>query len=343
MGTSVLSPESVTVGQAGHQVFSVLVAREGNFTGDITLSGKDLPPGVSVTPQVISGRQKQANLVVSAAAEAPPYVGPIRVLATATIGGKKIEREVRSASITWPVAQAAPTISRLDRELVLAVRDRAPYTLVAKTAKLNVPQGDKIAIPIHVNRAGDFKRPITVLALNLPPGLAQQPLTIDASKDSGTVVLDNKGTVPSGNFTLVLRGQTQPANAKPNQQKKATEPGNYLQACSPIALTIVPKTLGKLSVPGNVKLSAGKEVEVVVKIARLNEYAGPFRVEMVGAKGLKSAMTTIPAGKDEAKLMLATDDARPGTNTTATIRATAMFNDSIPIVHEAKLTVAVTK
>lgn len=345
MGTSPLNPETITLGQAGNQVLTILAFREGNFTGDITLSAKDLPPGLSIVPQVVSSHQKQANLVISAAAEAPPFVGAVRIVGTAIVSGNKVEREVRSASITWPVAQTAPTISRLDRELVLAVRDRAPYTLIAQNTKVQIPLGDKISIPVKINRAGDFTQSVNVVALNLPPGLTlQQPVTLEKGKDAATVVLGNKGTVLPGNYTLVLRGQTQPVNMKPNNnQKKGGEPGNYLQASGPIALTIIPKSLAKVSLPGNVKIPAGKSATVTVNVARQSDYRGPFKVELVDPKGVSAEETTIPAGKDEAKLSLTADDAKAGANTTVLVRVTAMFNDTIPIVHEAKLNVSFTK
>jgi hypothetical protein len=53
---------------------------------------------------------------------------------------------------------------------------------------------------------------------------------------------------------------------------------------------------------------------------------------------------TIPAGKDEAKLLLrALADAAPGNRTNLVVRATALLNGSTPLTHEAKINVNVVK
>ena len=124
------NPDAALVRQGGHQVFSVLVWRQDGFNGAITLTGANLPPGVTVKPQTISGAQKQTFIAVSAVPEAHAWEGPIQLMATATVQGKEVVREVRAATITWPVLQAnVPAISRLDRSLVLAVRERGPFSL----------------------------------------------------------------------------------------------------------------------------------------------------------------------------------------------------------------------
>jgi Bacterial pre-peptidase C-terminal domain len=249
MPVSQLTPDSVVINQASHQAYTVFVFRHGGFTGDVTLTGANLPPGITVQPQVIGGNQKQANLIVSAGAGAPPFAGGISVVGTGTVNGTKLVREVRAATITWPVAQAAPTISRLDRELTLAVRGPAPYLLAADN-EAAFTQGEKIIINLKVTRQGDFKKSISIVALNLPANLVQQPLTIAAGADSGKLVFDYKGgSLPAGTkLTLALRGQTLAPVAK-GVQPKGTEPTNFLQTCNPISVTIVPKKTGRLAPP----------------------------------------------------------------------------------------------
>src|SRR5439155_3671928 len=133
--------------------------------------------------------------------------GALKLIGTATIAGKRVVREVRSATITWPVPQPAPTVTRLDRELVLAVRDRPPFTLLAESAKITINQGERISIPVKVHRLDEkFQTAIQVTALALPPGYAVQPLTLAPGKDSGTLNVDGKGMASAGVFTVILRG-----------------------------------------------------------------------------------------------------------------------------------------
>src|SRR5439155_2573208 len=141
--------------------------------------GEDLPPGVGLKPQVIAPGQKQAVVVVHAEPNAARWAGAIKIVGSATSKGQKLAREVRSATITWPVAQAnIPTLTRLDRELCLAVRDKAVYTLVADKDKIVVNQGEKITIPVKLIGNDNFKGNVQIAAIGGPPGLIGQPVNL---------------------------------------------------------------------------------------------------------------------------------------------------------------------
>jgi len=350
MPAAASTTESVVLGQAGHQAFTILVHRTGGFTGDVTIAADKLPPGVATRPQVVAGNQKQSAISVSAAPEAPPYAGPMSLIATAMIAGKKVTREVRAAGITWSLLQQqqnTPLISRLDRELVIAVRDKAPYSLSVGKDQITVLQGEKISVPVKVTPiAADFKANVQVSALTPSPSVNQPPQSVTITPGKEAVVnLDNKLTATPGNFTLILRGQTQPP--QPNQQPKPGGPRNLIQTTPPIAVTIVPKQLAKLTVPQNsTKIKPGGSADVAIKVSRQFDYRGEFKVEVdaKGAKGVTAETAPIKAGEDEAILKVKVDQGiPPGGNATITVRVIAMFNDTLPVVHEAKLTVAVVK
>lgn len=348
MPTSTIAPEGSIVNQAGGAAFNVYVWRLGNFNEEITLSGQDLPQGVGVKPQIIASSQKQAVVVVHADADAKPWAGGIKIVGTATAGGKKLVREVRSATITWPVAQAnIPTITRIDRELVVAVRDKAPYTLVLGTQKISVVQGEKISIPVKVVGEGAFKTNVQVAALGGPAGLIATPVTITPGQ-GGNVTLDAKGGMAftPGNYTVFLRGQTQPINPKQPPPKGAAP--NIVNISMPVSVTIVPKVLGKLTAtPQNAKVSLGKDVEITVRFARQFDLPLALKVETIlppGVKGISAKDVTIKAGDDEAKIVVSVaPTATVGMTPQITIRATAMFNDTVPIVHETKVSLSIAK
>src|SRR5262249_47974663 len=153
-------------------------------------------------------------------------------------------------------------------------------------------------------------------------------LQLSPGKETGNLVIDYKGPASPGNFTLILRGQTQPPNPKQPQPPKAGGPVNLVQHTTPIQLTVIPKSLAKLTLPqGNVKVQPGKEAEIVFKVARQFDYAGEFQVEAMlpkDTKGLTISATTIKAGADEAKLIVRADDgAKLGVNANVTIRVIA--------------------
>lgn len=341
-----LAPDSAVLNQGSHQALQVFAFRLGGFAGDIALSAKHLPEGVSMSPQTIAGSQKQAALVLTATPDAPFMGGPIRIVGTATVNGQNLVREVRSASITWPVQQQnIPTTSRLDRELVLAVRDKAPYTLGFEKTKIVVQQGERIQVPIRLNvLSPEFKSTVQLVSLSMPTGMTMQPASVSAGKDSATLNFDAKPNVVPGTYTLVVRGQTQPVG-KPLPPKA---PPNVVQTAPPVTVTIVPKQLAKLSVPaGLVKIAVGKEVEIPVKVARQLDYAGPFTLEVVlpaEIKGVTAEASSIKPGENDGKITIRIEPgASVGSSPVILIRAIALFNDEFPVAHEAKVTLNIGK
>jgi hypothetical protein len=349
MPASPNTPDACILSQGGHQLFTVFVWRLDGFNSEITLTAADLPEGVTCPPQTIAATAKQASLVVSASGEAPLWTGQIKVLGTATINGRKITREARSATISWPVPQVnLPTLSRLDRSLVLAVRDKAPFALLARLEKTRVFAGEKISVPVKVVRnLAEFKGQVVLVAVSLPPELTMGgPKQINLNGDKGDLVLTVKPNTAPGTYTAVLRGQGQFAF---NKDPKVKNKGNILvsQALPPITVTVLPKQLAKISVtPANATVKLGNQTEVTVKLARLYDYQGEFKVALVlppGVKGVSSEEVTIPAGKDTAKLVVEVDpDAGTGPRN-LTLRATTLFEGNMPITHDAKLNINVVK
>jgi hypothetical protein len=342
-------PDACSLGQGGSQNYLVFVHRVDGFKGQIALSMEGLPMGVTCKPQVLGPGLKQALLVVTAADNVPKWTGEVKVTGTATINGQSVTRQARPASITWPVQaqQNVPTITRLDRQLMLAVRDKsqAPFHIVAGTEKVTVVHGDKVNIPIKVIRhLPDFKAQlqIQVIPNELPPNVTFGNLTLTPGKDEQPLVLAVAASVPPGDYNLVFRGF---GPASPNPKGK---PVNVVLPSTPVQLTVLPKQVATLSVNNanpNVKL--GTQSEIVVKVARMYDFDGPFKVKLVlpaGVKDVSADEVTIPAGQNEAKLIVRVLDKAPaGNRQNISIQAVAVVNGNVPLTHETKINVNVVK
>jgi hypothetical protein len=349
--------DAATVGQGGNTAFTVLAWRRDGFNGDIHLSAEGLPPGVTCPPQGMNGTQRQATLVLSAAADAAAWTGDIKIKGTATIKGQKVEREARPGGIVWQLQQPqqlTPTISRLDRSLALAVRDKAPYGLAATIDKAVLTQGDKATITLKVTRnwpeakgaiavvtqiqgvPTEFPQGLTIPnATTLQPNAAEAPLAVSVGTN-----------VPPGVYNLVFRSQTtSPFNKDPKAPQKPNV--NIVQPSSAVTVTILPKALGTLSLnSNNPQVKVGAEAQVGLKVQRLFGYDGEFKVQVIpppGVQGISIADVAVPAGKDDAVLVVkAAADAAPGNRTEIVVRATAMYNNN-PVVQEIKFAVNVVK
>jgi hypothetical protein len=359
-GASTTQPEAVTVSGGGYGAFTILAERRPGFTGDIELSVEGLPPGVSCPPQTLAGSIGRTTLVLSGAADVASWSGEVKIKGTATIDGKKVVREARGASIIWPVQPNSNTvtISRVDRSAFLSVHGKAPFTLIPTLDKNEVTQGDKAVLKVKVDRLlADLKGPLQIQVMQgpqqqgaeLPVNLRinnNQPINVNAGQKEGTLNVTVGADVPPGVYNVVLRGQTQ-GQYQRDPKNKQKQNIFFVQPSAPVSITVLPKSLATFTVANpspTVKL--GKEVEVVVRVARKFNYTGPFTVQLVvppGVKGIEAEDVTIPAGKDEAKLVVRVPaDAAVGNRGNLVVKATTTFGKT-PVVHESKFSVNVVK
>lgn len=344
--------DSLNVGKGGVGAYNVYPYREGGFKGDIELSIEGLPAGVTAPPQVFGPGAKQAMLAVVVSDAAPEkYEGVVTVKGTAVINGQKVVRVARPATVTWGIAQpqnATPTIARHDRALVFAIRDKAPVAVTPMKDKVVGSLGDKIDIPFKLNRIdAEFKGNFQVGAAagELPAGMTVNNLTFAPGKDEQTLVVTTAATTPPGTYNLVLRGF---GSITPKDLKKDGKGGkgvNTILPTAPVTLTIIPKTVANLTVDNaGPAVKAGGEAVLNLKVARLSDYAGEFKVTLLpeNTNGVTAAEVTIPAGQNDAKLTLkAPDGAAPGPRQNLTLRAVAVVS-GVTLNHDLKINPTVT-
>src|SRR5262249_18074888 len=147
-----------------------------------------------------------ATVVFTAAADAKDWQGAVRLGATATIGDKKVVRELRPVQRRWAIANVST--SPLCREPCLAGRPAAPYGLRWQE-KASVAAGGSTEVKVSVTRAGDFTGKVQLTGLNLPPGFGFAAIDLPEGKSEVTAKLTVAGNVPPGTYTVALRGDAQ--------------------------------------------------------------------------------------------------------------------------------------
>lgn len=360
--------------QGGTQAYDVFVHRIDGYTGSVAVTAAGLPPGVTVKPLIIGPGSKWGLLVLNVAADAPAFTGSFTVQATGTTpDGQQLVRDARPATVTWGVniqQNQAPVISRLDQALFLAVRpekalftitpnlDQATIKVNMKDEKLAAPftlkQGDKLTLPVKVNWIFPDKQPVQLtpepIATNPQnsPITAQIPTQPTKEKPEGVVTIDVKANAPPGTYTLCLKGIAQvPFSKDPTgKQKGGPVPADVIS--DPIQVTVIPSSLAKVTVsplPSN-NVKPGSTIEVPVKVERLYDFTGEFKVKFIPAAqgtGITANEVTIAAGTNEVKLPLVTaKDAKPGT-VAGTIVVTALYDKKHTIKHENKVSFTVVK
>jgi hypothetical protein len=340
-------PDACVLGQGGHEYYSVYAQRYDGFKGEISLSVEGLPAGVTCPPQVLAGNMKFTHLALAAADNAPPFTGTVKVVGTAVIGGQKVVHEARPATITWPipVQQNIRTVTRLDQNLLLAVRDKIPGKLTATSDKVVVSMGDKVNIPLKLARVSpEFKAQfqVTPVPPEMPPGMTFAPLNFAQGKDEQPVVLTAGPNTPPGTYNLVFRGFA------PISKDPKAKPVNVILPSNPVQVIVLPKQVANLSVDNpNLTVKPGADAVLTVKVQRLFDYADAFKVELVmppNAKSLSADNITIAPGAAEAKLTIrVAKDAAPMNVQGLTVRAVAVVNGNVNLTHETKINVNIVK
>lgn len=363
--------------QGGTQAYYVFAHRTDGYTGAISVAVEGLPAGVTAQPLTIGPAARWGVLVLSVAPGAAPATAALKVKLTGTdSAGQKLERTARPASVTWGTNQPdqnIPVLAKLDQTLVIALRpEQAPFAIKAdvpnalvkpanskdKEAKANGPivvlrQGDKSTVPVKVEWATADNPSVTLAAEALVQNQQNQPVTIQITtqptKDKPDVLVnvDAKSNGVPGTYTIVLRGVSQVSFAKdPMAKQKPNVPAEAFS--TPITVLVVPNALGRFTtgpLPNNT-LKLGTSTDLPVKVERLHDFAGEYKVSFVPAKdaaGVTAIDVVIPAGKDEAKLVLKTAaDAKPGALAGAVV-VTATYGGKYAVVYENKVSFNLAK
>ncbi|MCE9567262.1 MAG: PPC domain-containing protein [Planctomycetes bacterium] len=361
--------------QGGTQAYDVYVHRIDGYNGAISIVPEGLPAGVTAKPLTIGPTTRWGVLVLNAAPGAAAFVGPITMKASGTgPDGKPLVREIRPATVTWGTSQPnsnVPVIARLDQSFILSVRpEKAPFTLIPEpanaTTKLNgkdekltsltVKQGDKFTVPLKVNWVLPDKQNVTLTAEPTAPNPQNSPVTVQIptqptkEKPEGVLNFDVKPTAPPGVYSITVKGVAQvPFTRDPMAKDKKGGNVPAEEFTEPILVTVIPLSVAKVTVgaiPNNT-LKLGMSGEMTIKVERQFEYAGEFKVKFtppMGTMGVTADEVTIPAGKDEVKLVVkAAADAKPGAVSNAVVTVTAVYDQKHTITHEAKVTFTVAK
>lgn len=222
--TLAVTPDN-PVAPAGAAGVLTVTAQRAGYTGEIALRLEGLPAGVTASPAALRAGQNSALLTLAAPAGAAFAFSPLRVIGTATINGKPVERVATpQESYQPPLAQPTQKQNRPTELLLTAVGPAPPYTLTLPAGPREVKAGDKLELTVQVQRKPMYKEAVAVTVLGLPANVTASALTINGDKTEGKITLTTNGKTAPGPGMIVLQG-----NAK-----------NVLVAAPAVPLTVLP-------------------------------------------------------------------------------------------------------
>jgi hypothetical protein len=229
-------PAGTTLRRGGATYLDVIIHQKEGFNGPITLTAECLPAGVHALPTTL--RDNHGTFVLWADRTAGDWTGSVQLIATGKQGDRELRREVRPYTRVWTAANMGS--SRPMRELVLAVRESAPFALRFPVERLEVKAGSKVDLQLHLDRLWpDFKNPVTVRPLNFPGSFRMSNVEVQSAKTEGSVTIQVQPGTRPGEYTLAVAGQAQvpyskDARAMPKPNTLVTQPSQ------PLTLVVLP-------------------------------------------------------------------------------------------------------
>ena len=207
------TPAGLNLWRGGSTFLDIVIHHRDGNSAPVTISAKNLPPGVHFQPTTIPSDSRGA-FVLWADESALDFLGPLDLVASYESGGQRIERPVRSYTRVWNDAKGS---SRPTRELTAAMVEKAPFFVVPEKERIEAKAGDKLELKVQIKRLWpEFTGDLKLLPLGWPGNfqMPELPVATGANEATVTITIQN-GTAP-GDYTLALLAQAQvPFNKDP--------------------------------------------------------------------------------------------------------------------------------
>lgn len=212
-------PGGTTVWRGGSVHLDVIVHQQQGYNNPITITAEDLPPGLHVAPTVVNNNSR-GTLVLWADDNAADFTGPIKLIATGERGEKTIRREVRPYARVWNIA--GMNSSRPTRQLVVAIRDAAPYRLEWANDYVEAEAGKETMLTLKLTRRqADFKADVTVQPLSFPGNFKLSNMAFKSDQTQLTIPITVQNNTRPGEYTMAVLGQAQvPFHKDPESKER---------------------------------------------------------------------------------------------------------------------------
>jgi hypothetical protein len=278
----VVNDPQVSVPRGGVTTAGVTVKRNG-FSGPITVTVADPPPGLSVRAGSIAADQNAGVISLSATADASFPAAPIRLVGRAQGSSGPLER-LAFKPLVFAQQSNLPTCTIIQNGLVAAPALTTPVTLDTPSQSIEVPHGFSATVPVKVSRSKGSDAALSIASLALPPGLTVASTTIAEKKVEGSVTVNAALAAALGTTTIALQAKGKFAGT------------DQVIALPVVTLTVVQPALVELAASG-IEVRAGATAELKGKIVRKGAFDAPVTVKINGLPaGLKSEAVTVAKG-----------------------------------------------
>lgn len=209
--TKHIVPWANIVRRGSAERIDIMLLRKEGFTGPVTISPKDLPPGLTVPDVHIPGYASSGSVVIYANPDAPVYHGPLKLIATAKHGEHQIQHQIIGAEIIhqMQVNNTMPLSRTTDLMLSVIDSETLPFALKIETQpNLQVHKGGKLQIPVKLERRNGWNGKVTVSAYTPHGEIKINNGAIEPGKDQFTFEIAPTPKAPLGQYTFYVIADT---------------------------------------------------------------------------------------------------------------------------------------
>lgn len=306
----------------GNRYATLVRATRINTGGDVTIKSMDLPPGVTAVSA--DGSSGEIPVVFEARADAP-IGGKLCTLGGDVFNGDKkvdvVPRYQQQIDLVYG-NNNSPLYKTDVQSLAVAVTKEAPFKLHLEQPKAPLVLGGEISLKVTAERAPDFKNPISVRFLYMPPNLGGLS-TIDMPGDKSELLFP-------------INAQT---NATPGKTWKVCVAGmSDVNGELWVASEFVDLTIAEPFIDGSLNMTAaeqGKSTMALCKLDQKRPFAGKAVAKLMGLPANVTAEDVQITSADTQVMFPVTvgEKASPGRRDSLFCRVT-IIQDGEEIVHQ---------
>jgi hypothetical protein len=292
-GTGVMA---LSVPKGNRQAILMQASRE-EFGGAITLSADNLPPGVTVESDEMTGGTTVIPVLFHADAKAMIGATLAHVVGRPTDNSKQVPCEFSSTAELVLGQNNVPFWTRTVESLAVAVAEEAPFSIAIVQPKVPIVRGGSMDLKVVATRKPGFTAPIAVSLPWNPPGIASKGGVVIAENQTEAIIpINAAGGAELKTWRILVNGTyTQPPPASPTgtpraqQQRRGNRGGRLVVSSEFARLTVAPRFLTLEFQAASVE--QGKEVDLVVNVNKSTDFPGAAKLTLIG---LPSKATTEP-------------------------------------------------
>jgi len=278
----------------GNRVAAIVNANRVNFGGDLAFEVDGLPPGVTMTAEVMPQSSGGGYPVVFTAAPDAPLGG-----AMVDLGARPTDdhlKHLRGGFIhQLDLMMGEPNntayYTSVIEKLAVAVVEEVPFTLEVETPVVPLVHHGTLNLRVIARRQDGFKAPITVRRMFLPPNMGAQPtITIPEGESEAVYSLNANGNAELRTWHLAFIGESDAGQ------------GTILASSGLVSVRVAAPYLAmKLEMAA---IEQGQAGEVVAKIEQAHAFEGKARVVLEGLPAHAQA-AAVEISKDDTEIHFA--------------------------------------